>query len=246
MKVAGLMPFRIDPKYTDAHGSIGQLLEMCDEVILLDDNSKPEDVAVLKAKYPKVREWMRLESNPNKPLWNDWTSHCVLMMEAARYDCDWCFWLDHDEVVWPKADHQKLVDAIESVRFAPTTMCIHEPWLQLWENDQQVMIGEKKFGRTKTFIQKNPFFQNLITWNGSPKLRLHCWPLQGGTVARRRDFAVLHYGLMTAEDRQYRVDKYNEQDPTNEYNDIWIREPRQGEVVQLKDIKLDDLESCDG
>lgn len=257
MNLAGLMPIRCGP-LTDKYGSLLQLLDCCDVVIVLDDNSDPAAFGELQRKYgeatphfPKtVKAWIQYRSDPSIS-WNDWINRGQLLLEATRYDCQWCLWLDDDETLFTGSlteGPRPCIDrAIESVKNMPAVTRIAFPWLQCWGDDKHVRTDAWWRDRRKPFLQKNPFFSNIAVWNGSPRIRVHQFPFTSGAVVHRNDFAVLHYGMMTAELRKARWEKYRAIDPEGVFDDefqkrkVGFEDETPGQLTKLEDIKLSEF-----
>lgn len=243
MKIAGLMPvsFCASRKETTAK-AIRQLLDMCDEVILLDDGNHGTTQNELRNEFPQVRAWVQLQ-NREDDYWNDWTNRNMLLLEAARYDCRWVFWLDDDEeVVCDGYPNMVLHDIAEASARNPMLAAVQFPWLHLWNDNTHIRVDGKWGSFHKPFLQKNPFFSGLIFFKANPEIRLHHWPVQAGTLSTNRQFYILHHGLMTEKDRQDRIQKYRDHDPEGRFTDKLMEDTLSAqEGVQVVDLATYDV-----
>lgn len=214
-RLAGLMAFNYTPPNPDwMRGAIDDLCAVCDDVFLLAEDYESDLLCSIRKSHDNIRTVMFAE-HKSKPLWNDFTNHCLLMVEASRFQCEWCLWLDHDERLWPKADRAIIHAVVDDLQRSPAIVTAMLPWLTAWGDEQNVRIDGKYLSKKKYFLQRNPFISPSIMFTSSPAIRLHDWPVQTGIQVFRNDFGVLHYGIMTPEQRQDRITRYRHKDPAN-------------------------------
>jgi hypothetical protein len=244
MKLAGLLPLRLDTnRSTKLHSSLRDLSFLCDEVFVLSDNSPAEYVRDIQAAHPDIFSWTVINSN-GPVVWNDWSNRAILLLEAARNGYEWVWWIDHDETLWPSPDRSLIDDAIAEARKNPTVVCVRYPWLQLWENPETVRVDGFWATLKKPFLHKNPFCSNLISWPTTCAIPLHSFPIQHGACLIRKDLAVLHWGMMSRTEREYRVNKYRSQDPSGKTDDMFmdsLKEESSAATVRLSEINLETL-----
>lgn len=222
MKIAGCMVIRHDPKRsTRIDLALKHLAAVSDSVFVLSDNSDREFISTLKTNHPEVFLWTVIESK-ELTVWNDWGKRAMLLVEAANNGFEWVFWIDHDETIWPEPRRDVVENVIVQTKRIPTAVCVRFPWLQLWNDENTVRLDGFWSGLKKPFIQRNPFLQNLISWPCTPTIPLHNFPIQHGTTICRKDFSILHSGMMTREEREYRHNKYRGQDPSGKTDDIFM------------------------
>jgi len=222
MKIAGCMVIRHDPKRsTRIDEALRHLQAVSDSVFVLSDNSPPEYIAELRKRHPQVFSWTVIETT-SLTVWNDWGKRAMLLVEAANNGFEWVFWLDHDETIWPAPNRERVENVIVQTKKINSAVCVRFPWLQLW-NDEQTVRTDGFWSRLKKpFLQRNPFLQNVIAWPCTPVIPLHNFPIQHGTIILRKDFAIIHSGMMTREEREYRHEKYRGQDPSGKTDDIFM------------------------
>ena len=240
-RLAGLMQLRLSEKSFKHADSLAELCAVCDLVFILDDRSDPPIPAKeWFAKYPKLQSIIRVDERDD-PHWNEWTARTQLLLAAAKHHCNYVFWLDDDESFWPKADRSLVDPLIARMKQNPTLVSIHLPWLEIWNTPGQVRT-DGWWGRiSKPFLQKNPFFiSSCICFPNNALHRIHCWPIQRGSTEVIKHPAILHYGMMTIDDRNCWRAKYLKQDPANEFAQQAAKEWQQTmdeTIAQIKTIE---------
>jgi uncharacterized protein (DUF2249 family) len=244
MMLAGLLPIRFDPKRSSRiNECLKHLSALCDVVFVLSDNSPAEYINKIRADHPEIFSWTIIESK-GPVVWNDWSNRAILLLEAARNGYEWVFWIDHDETFWPMPNRERVDEVISEARSNPSIVCVRYPWLQLWNDMETVRVDGFWSQLKKPFLQKNPFLQNLVSWPVTCRIPLHTFPIQHGATLLKRDFAILHSGLMSREEREYRVAKYRSQDPSGKTDDMFmnaLESESEAVTVKLRELRLDDL-----
>lgn len=249
-RLAGVMGFNYTPPNPDwMKRAVADLCAVCDDVFLLAEDYEEPILCEIRKAHDNIRSVMFIE-HPEKPLWNDFSSHCLLMMEAARYGCQWLFWIDHDECLWPAPDKSIVRALVDSLHADPVMVSAQLPWLTAWDDEQHVRTNIGYMNMKKNFLQRNPFLDAVVCFTSTPMIRLHDWPIQTGKQIYRQDIGVMHYGLMTREQRIARVNRYQVPDEHNPKRWIVpksIEEYDAGATVKpLSEVKLSDYQYLTG
>jgi hypothetical protein len=201
-------------KHADA---LAELCAVCDEVFLLDDKSDPPiNAPEFFSKYANLQSVIRLDERDHH--WNDWTNHNTLMLAAAKRRCNYILWLDDDESIYPRADRGLFDPLLDELKRNPCSVAMSLHWDHVWNEVGKIRVDGEWSRLRKPFLQKNPFFTSgMICFQNTPLTRIHSWPIQSGTVLLNDTVHVLHYALMTSEDRTSHRDKYVKHDPQNEF-----------------------------
>lgn len=224
MKLIGLMPIRFDPAKSLKWGSLKQLCDLTDGVILLNDNGKDlnyfvnydQTTVVLQDycgdSFRKILEVVNC-SRLRDDGWQDYGNRLTLLTRAAIHGADWVLWLDDDLIfhpdITPKA-MRLLVDLAKKHKCRSVSFTLREMWNEShWRSD-----GIWRDKRYVGLANNLPVAQECYT--AMSAARLHVLPTAGGAVFCS-DAEVFHYGMSTPELRTARLAKYQREDPENRF-----------------------------
>ena len=238
MRIAGLMCWNYDAAKTfKHHDALADLSAICDELFILDDASDPPLPKEFFDRYPKLQAVIR--NDERNHTWNDWTNHNQLLMAAAKRGCDYVFWLDDDESLWPIAD-RSLTDLIfRDLMASPTASCVNLHWEHVWNSPDAIRRGGEWGRLRKPFLQKNPFSSpGCMCFGNGPSTQLHSWPIQTGAALINDSVRVLHWALMNQEDRDRYAAKYAKHDPDGKFPNFILKEIAEPNppLAYLKDL----------
>jgi hypothetical protein len=178
--------------------TISQMKELCDDVIILLNNATQKEKQLASSLGCRTifdnREWGKFQNHIKESLLRD---------HVTPQNPDACLTLDMDEVLSEKVDRQVLE---ELTKWHSTAFYFVQHW-----NDEQTYNDEFGFWSVRFF-----------KWNGDTRFLNR--PLQCGLVPKwaldHCSYAphyIKHYGLMSKEDRQRKVERYEKYDPDNKY-----------------------------
>lgn len=242
-RLAGVLCWHYDAAKTFKHAdALAELCAICDAVFVLDDASDPPlSKTEFFDKYPKLQSVLRIDERNHA--WNDWTAHNHLLIAAAKAHCDYVFWLDDDESIWPRADRALIDPLLLEMKANPSAVAMNLHWDHVWDEPGRIRTGAPWMHWHKSFLQKNPFYiSGCICFANNPLTELHSWPVQTGALLISDKVRVLHYALMTADDRRRWLDKYEKHDPENRFNNpLWKEYKAGADQSNVKTVRLEDL-----
>jgi len=183
--------------------SVCSILPICDRVLVLDDHSTDETVAVCAA-IPGVEVFASPFTGLDETRDKNW------LLDKARH-ADWIVMIDGDEMFMP-GTLGKLFEAMHTD--APS---ISMRVLYLWDRQDLVRMdgvyGE--YRRHSAFRPRNHVFSSS-TENG-----FHCGnvPYRAMLQAVTIDAPLLHFGYLDAVERERKYCWYNAQNPANHVED---------------------------
>jgi len=204
------------------HDALADLSAICDEIFILDDASDPPFPKEFFDRYP-IQAVIRNDERSHS--WNDWTNHSTLLLAAAKRGFDCVFWLDDDESIWPRADRALIDPVFHRLMANPVACAVNLHWDHLWNSTGEVRRGGEWGKLRKPFMQKNPFCNpGCLCFQNNPSTQLHSWPIQTGAVLMDESVRVLHWALLTQEDRDRYAAKYAKHDPEGKFPNFIIKE----------------------
>ncbi len=210
MKIATLIPYRIDQLKPFAPMCIGSASRLGDITIILNDRCFPEQwMAGIKGEKEIVTVM-----NPSED-WSCYGNRLTLLARAAAHGCGWVLHMD-DDFTFPGMTRELLEqDAMEAL----DNNCIAVSYnlREMW--DQKHYRSDGIWGsKRKTVLQRNPLFEPNVCWMNHLQ-KLHTIPQDVDTMVMThgKDRNILHWGMSTEELRQARYDKYCKLDPDNRY-----------------------------
>lgn len=211
MKIAALMPLRIDREKTMLGWAMRDIERVCDEFIVLHDRPDGPPPGIL---VPFVEEMI---VNSAGDAWDDWSNRATLLVRAAKFGCAWAMQLDDDETLgpsWTRERVHQLCEEAEASGFVQIICKVRTVW------DEQHYRTDGVFANQhKTFLLKNPFMLKEIKFEFDPQHRLHHFPNLEGPKMFVDDF-ILHHGMRTRSMREKNVAKYAAADPENKFSSV--------------------------
>ena len=192
--------------------SLEAISEICQEIVILDDDSSDDTVKICKS-FPSV-----VDIHEQKNLsFDDTRDKNVLLKMSLRRNPDFIITLDGDEIAMPK---MKQILKEDLTILNPQTDIFKIKFLEVREKPNQIRIND----RTAT-----DFFPKLYKLKNQPKNlhydemkfpgNVHCSHIPqnavGFTNAAIIRFKVLHYGLYDEKLRLKKFHHYNKLDPNN-------------------------------
>jgi hypothetical protein len=218
MKIAALMPLRMDPEKSKFFDALACLESTCDEIIVLHD--RPDDLLSIPKSPIKLTEEVIIKGGSD--VWNDWCLRTTLLARAAACDCRWVMWLDDDETLGASLTRERvhqLCDAADAASQVAVSCRVRTLW-----SETHYRIDGPLGLQTKSLLQLNPFMVQNATFEYHPSLRLHHFPLMTGPKSVCADY-ILHWGMRTPSLREKTIEKYSKADPeqkfvTDEYGSL--------------------------
>lgn len=209
LKIAALMPLKIDPEKTLIKDALADATTVCDETIVLFDNDE--------TRIPRtdVTEVLRLW---RKGPWNDFTNRLTLLARAATYGCQWVMMLDDDERLSPTFTWERAHDICFMAQERGATKVIvrvKTAWNKThWRTDN--IFGMQR----KTFFIQNPFMvPGPIQFEFGAGDFLHRpVSMTGPMFWAPQDLFIVHWGLCTRQLRVKNTAKYQDADPENKFS----------------------------
>jgi hypothetical protein len=212
MKVAALMPIKIDFGKSCISSAVSDAKGVSDDVILLWDNP----LAFNEGSDPGITENIMVRSIDES--WNDWVNRATLLARAAKYKCDWAMWLDDDEELGPSLTYARIHELCEDADakgFVCVDVLVRTAWDELhWRCDGRWAT------QRKLFLQKNPLMLQNPNFESTPNHYLHHFPSLVGERLRPAGDYIIHFGLYTPELRRKNAEKYKRMDPTQQFSPI--------------------------
>lgn len=204
MRIVGFMV--VGPNEADRYleASLKELKRLCDDAVIVGNNTDPKTEALIKQYgfwfYRDDREW----GFKQPAIKTD------LLKRIAHLQPDWIIALDSDEVFAPeftRAEAERLT-TLDEVAFYFMIVNLY--------NDREHFahdVGIQRFWNVRMYKFMPEYGLEF------QKKALHCGlaPPIAYQYAWHAPFYVEHYGLMTAEDRARKVERYATFDPSARY-----------------------------
>lgn len=202
------MPTR---NYSGGTSAFETLQVLCDETIVLDDNSD--------FPFPLRDECSDYISVRNQQPWNAPANLTLLFYRAFLLGCEWIVALDDDII--PAATFGTRADVVEVIRRmeAERLDVCRFPLRDLWESLEKIRVDGIWSRKTFPVVYRNWFYYEGLTLK-SPELRLHTAAFPASHRLRSSIHAqhcLYHTGCLTETMRQDRVRKYRQQDPEHRF-----------------------------
>lgn len=208
MRIAALMPLKIDEEKTRIAEAARQAREVADEFIILFD--KGQDVLPIKCTES-------IQVRGGNGIWDDFANRMALWARAAKYGCNYGLLLDDDETLGPSLTRERCVqictEAAASGQVVVSTS-VRTAW-----NDTHWRTDGIFEGQNKPLFIANPLMGKNIALNHTYDQTLHFLPRLAGPEGRVPDY-IVHWGLRTPNLRQKNVAKYLALDPTQKFSNV--------------------------
>jgi len=204
MRIIGLMV--CGPNEADRYleGSLKEFKRLCDDAIIATNNADSKTIELIRSygfwHYPDNREWGLYQPDIKT----------TLLEKVGRLNPDWVIALDSDEVFAPEFTRA------EAERLAKTKEIAFNFLVVNLYNDPDHFThgpGIQRFWNIRFF----KFLPEMgLTYQ---KKRLHCGlaPPYAYHHGWHAPYYLEHYGLMKAEDRARRVERYQKYDPNAKF-----------------------------
>lgn len=211
LKIAGLLPLKVDPEKSKLQEMVKNLSDTCDEIIVLHDNPEGARPIVLGP----VTEHLKVEGLTQG--WDDFSNRATLLIRAAKYGCRWGMQLDDDETMGPTLTRERVHDICQKCEddgYVQVVVKVRTAWNETrWRTDGVfgVMI--------KSFLVKNPYMLQHPEFEYGPDYALHHFPTLNGPKLVVDDY-IIHWGLRSPSLRKKNVEKYQMADPENKLSGV--------------------------
>lgn len=241
MKLAGILQTQ---DYTDRYLTIRVLRQLCDCVIVLDDNSTKTDA--LQECSTEIDVLITMKNNQG---WNCQANQTALMYQAWVNHCDWVLKLDDDMILSNALWNSNNVRRIVATAAANKDDMVMTEMRELWDN-HETYRDDGKWNSIYPLFQRVWIGDSAITIKNPEIHRFHspCFPANMTPKIGRawNPYIVYHTGLMTKEDRERRHQRYMNYDPEGELNNYAYLMSEEGlvtkPVLPIEDIwKYDTL-----
>jgi O-methyltransferase len=205
---------RIKNESSFIHEALTQALRLCRRVLVFDDHSTDNTVAICESFGDAVTVFR----SPFEGL-DEARDKNFLLGKIAELDPEFVFWIDGDEVL--EYDGPEQIYA--AVAAAPRAAAWYLRIAYLWDHPEQVRV-DGLFGNFRRL--------SLFRFRGQPVARLkfhvtgyggnfHCGNVPSGLVGEHRELTVRlkHYGCMTQAQRLAKHAFYTSRDPGNQLED---------------------------
>lgn len=213
MKIAGLLPLKIDPEKSTLYDSAKDIIRVTDEFIILCDGPQPEARNVLTGL--RATEFITVEGGDG--VWNDFTNRLTLLARAAKYGCRWCAFIDDDEVLGPSLTRERVrqicTDA-DAAGQVVVSVSVRTAW-----NESQYRTDGLFGGQNKPLFQVNPLMLKAPVFFHTYDKLLHFFPRLEGPEGRVEDF-LIHWGMRTRSLREKNVRKYQQADKEQKFSTV--------------------------
>jgi glycosyltransferase involved in cell wall biosynthesis len=199
--------------------SLNSIMDICDEIVILDDNCTDKTVEICSG-FDKVVD---IQKQTNLPL-DEVRDRNKLFQMALKRNPDFVFSLDGDEVIMPNSK-DILLEELDILY--PATSVFEFQIITLWDESNQYrydgMVGNLWHKRLIR-LKDQPKNLNFIPtpYNGN----LHCGSIPPNSLGIetpvRSRIKILHYGSYDEELRQKKYKYYNKIDPNNSITDNYI------------------------
>lgn len=217
MKIAGLLPLRLDPEKDNLHTVSRQLERVCDEVIILHDNPSvlcgPPRVDI------RLSEEIVIHDGSWDCKWNDWANRLILLVRAGKHDYRWVLWLDADEELgktFTREHVHEICEQADAQGHVAIMAKVKTAWTEThWRKDGIFS------NQMKTLLQVNPLMLKNPNFEYSPERKLHGFPrLEGPKMFLPETDFLIHWGLRSRSLREKNVAKYKLADPNGEFTEV--------------------------
>jgi hypothetical protein len=205
---------RIKNESAFIHEVLDQALQLCSHVLVLDDHSTDNTVAICESFGDAVTVFR----SPFEGL-DETRDKNYLLEKIAERNPEFVLWIDGDEVLENAGPDQIRAAVAES----PSAAAWYLRIAYLWDRSDQIRV-DGLFGNFRR--------PSLFRFRGQPVARLkfratgfggnfHCGNVPDGLVGEHRDLPVRlkHYGCMTQEQRVAKHAFYTNRDPGNQLED---------------------------
>jgi O-methyltransferase len=205
---------RIKNESAFIHEVLMQALELCSHVLVFDDHSTDNTVAICESFGDAVTVFR----SPFQGL-DETRDKNYLLEKIAQRNPEFVLWIDGDEVL--ENDGPEQIRA--AVAASPSAAAWYLRIAYLWDRPDQIRV-DGLFGNFRR--------PSLFRFRGQPAERLkfratgcggnfHCGNVPDGLVGEHRDLPVRlkHYGCMTQEQRLAKHAFYTSKDPGNQLED---------------------------
>ena len=172
-------------------------------------NNADEKTKEIACKYGTIikednREWGKEQWRIKQEFLKDLAARCMIEGRDT-----WVWTLDADEIFDPRFTKEKAYELASGHDIAWYFWC-----LQLWNDDQHVRI-DLSFPNVR-FYKLTPDMPTGLEFQASA---LHCGlaPMYAYNYGSQSNLFFKHYGLMTFEDRQRKIARYDKYDPQAKY-----------------------------
>lgn len=200
MKIIGLGVFGKDESQRYARHTLEEFKRLCDETIIATNFASEDDIKLIEeygfTHYEDNREWGKKQPDIKT----------TLLEHGSKLNPDWIVALDMDEQFAPEVTRQTLEDLALTGEIGWNFMIVN-------------LYNDEKHFANSTGIKR---FWNIRYYKYMPELglkfqekRLHCGiaPPYAYRFGWHAPYYILHRGLMKAEDRQRKSERYAIYDP---------------------------------
>ncbi|MBV7339353.1 glycosyltransferase family 2 protein [Chloroflexi bacterium TSY] len=209
-----LAAMRIKNEAAYIHEVLSSVLTLCQRVLILDDHSTDESVAICRS----FGERITIFSSPFEGL-DEARDKNYLLQKIIEVNPEWVLWIDGDEVL-EQSGADKIMDAVNhnnhtnvySLRIA-----------YLWNDAHHVRVDGiyGQFRRPSLFRLRGQSLSRLQFAASGYGGNFHCGNVPQGLVGNTQvlDVRLKHYGYMNREQRQTKYKWYTANDPDNSAED---------------------------
>ena len=192
--------------------SIESILDICSEIVILDDGSTDKTVEIC-SKYDKVVDIYQQKDLP----FDETRDRNTIFKMALKRKPDFIFALDGDEILMNNS--KKIL--LEEINVLHSDADVFEfQFLDMWDKPNQYRYDGQMSNRWARKLIRMKNQPNDLHYDEMPyPYNMHCPSLPHNTLGTdnsvRSRVKILHYGYYDLIDRQEKFERYNKMDPNN-------------------------------